>query len=170
MKYSRPCNQFVESELFAINPVELTSTSITSKPSFPSTESDTASSVSGIIPVSPTASNVPPRPASHTGAIVGSVLGLLALGCMVSAYIYVVIRRGKNTMLTGASSRCPVPSTLTLFPLNLVVGRMQGCERRSQRWRNGSGAWKLDTGVCLHHHTGLPQVPPLARFLLSFDT
>lgn len=46
------------------------------------------------------ASNVPPKPASHTGMIVGGVLGMLALGCMVSASTYVLIRRRRSNATT----------------------------------------------------------------------
>ncbi|KAK0185804.1 hypothetical protein F5146DRAFT_1004987 [Armillaria mellea] len=42
------------------------------------------------------ASNVPPKPASHAGVITGGVLGFLALGCMVSASIYVLLRRQRS--------------------------------------------------------------------------
>lgn len=42
----------------------------------------------------------PPKPTPHTGTIVGGVFGILALGCMVSASIYVLTRRRRSNAAT----------------------------------------------------------------------
>ncbi|KAK0434901.1 hypothetical protein EV421DRAFT_1908999 [Armillaria borealis] len=105
---AQPRNKFAQSELFSVTSgrpgsmtppsSELTTLVSTVLGTIPTTSSpitsNSTSSVSG------TASNVPPKPASHTGVIVGGVLGILALGCMVSASIYVLTRRRRSNAAT----------------------------------------------------------------------
>ncbi|PBK87514.1 hypothetical protein ARMGADRAFT_457594 [Armillaria gallica] len=76
----------------------LESTSTTFQSTFPSTSAMASSpATSNSIPsVSGTVSNVPPKPTSHMGMIVGGVLSLLALGCMASASIYVLLWRWRS--------------------------------------------------------------------------
>ncbi|PBK64438.1 hypothetical protein ARMSODRAFT_1087867 [Armillaria solidipes] len=92
---SEPRNNFAVSEPFTVKTAKHTSTSITIKPTIPTTVSGTASSVSGGIPSSTTVSNIQPKPTSRTGAVVGGVLCLLAVGCIASC-TYVFIRRRKS--------------------------------------------------------------------------
>lgn len=85
----------------------------TSSPVSSPTASDSTSSVPG------TVSDVPPKPASHTGVIVGGVLGFLALGCLASASIYVLLRRRRpkaSSMLSLRSQdrTAPLPAPFIL--------------------------------------------------------
>ncbi|KAK0474911.1 hypothetical protein IW261DRAFT_533567 [Armillaria novae-zelandiae] len=106
---ARPCNSFAASESFSVtvthtsskSPNRPNATSPSPTSSSPTSSSPTSSSPTSSSPtqsnstssVSGTASNVPPKPASHTGVIVGGVLGALALGCLS---IYVLIRRRRS--------------------------------------------------------------------------
>ncbi|KAK0434900.1 hypothetical protein EV421DRAFT_1838026 [Armillaria borealis] len=98
---SEPHNNFAQSEPFSVtggnytptpttNDIRTTATPNVIRTTSSPTTSNSTSSVSG------TASNVPPKPASHTGVIVGGVLGILTLGCMVAASIYVLRWRRKS--------------------------------------------------------------------------
>ncbi|KAK0225235.1 hypothetical protein EDD85DRAFT_225762 [Armillaria nabsnona] len=94
------------------SPIVMDPESPTSKSTFLDIPSSPTSSVSG------TAPNASPNPASHTGIIVGVVLGMLALGCVVSTSIYVLFRQRRSKaaaplLLPQAS---PVPSLLTPYP------------------------------------------------------
>ncbi|KAK0225234.1 hypothetical protein EDD85DRAFT_980796 [Armillaria nabsnona] len=83
----------------------------TSKSTIPSSPT---SSVSGM------ASSASLNHASHTGIIVGIVFGVLALGCVVSTSIYVLIlrRRLKAAALLLLPQDSPAPSLSTQFSLN----------------------------------------------------
>ncbi|KAK0225232.1 hypothetical protein EDD85DRAFT_225735 [Armillaria nabsnona] len=93
--HAEPRNNFANSEPFTVKSAKHTSTSITIEPTIPVTVSGTTSLVSGGIPSSTTVSNIRPKPASRTGTIVGSVLCLLAVGCIASS-TYVFIQRRKS--------------------------------------------------------------------------
>ncbi|PBK64482.1 hypothetical protein ARMSODRAFT_463447 [Armillaria solidipes] len=109
---AQPCNNFAESKPFSVTigrpgpsatPSESAVSSSTVPGTIPTTSSPTTFSPTtsySTSSVSGTASNVPPKPASHTGMIVGGVFGILALGCMVSASIYVLIRRRRSNVAT----------------------------------------------------------------------
>ncbi|SJL04655.1 uncharacterized protein ARMOST_08023 [Armillaria ostoyae] len=125
-------NSFAESEPFSVTSGTTTttpsdiipirspfpSTSRTSSPSSPTglTSSPTTSSFTSS--VSATASNIPPKPTSHTGVIVGGVLGLLALGCMVSASIYVLRWRRRSR---AGSLPLPHPQDSPVPPLTPFI-------------------------------------------------
>ncbi|KAK0434940.1 hypothetical protein EV421DRAFT_1909037 [Armillaria borealis] len=66
---SEPRKNFAVSEPFTVKTAKHTSTSITIKPTIPTTVSGTTSSVSGGIPSSTTVSNIQPKPTSLTGAV-----------------------------------------------------------------------------------------------------
>ncbi|SJL04654.1 uncharacterized protein ARMOST_08022 [Armillaria ostoyae] len=96
-------NYFAESKPFSVTDPGITGTPSGSTPPRPNSTSPTTSSSTtpnSTSSVSGTVSNVPHKPASHTGMIVGGVLGMLALGCMVSTSIYVLIRRRRSNVAT----------------------------------------------------------------------
>ncbi|KAK0474912.1 hypothetical protein IW261DRAFT_1610448 [Armillaria novae-zelandiae] len=69
--------------------------------------------------ISGTASNVPPKPVSHTGVIVGGVIGFLGLGCMAPASLYVLRWRrrskaGSLPFLRLKDIRTPTPAPFLL--------------------------------------------------------
>ncbi|KAK0458432.1 uncharacterized protein EV420DRAFT_355373 [Desarmillaria tabescens] len=105
--------RLAESQLFSVTDFESTA----SESALSTIPSSPPSSFSGSIPTSTTASNVPPKHTSYTGTIVGCILGLLAFGCMISAFIYVLIRRRRAKVATPYL--CPEDgpaATLTSFP------------------------------------------------------
>ncbi|PBK87511.1 hypothetical protein ARMGADRAFT_457506 [Armillaria gallica] len=106
-----PRDPFARSEPFSVNPADRTSTWTAFELSLPT--SGTAAN----IPASNTASCVPLKAASRARAIVGSVFGFLAIWCMVSASICIMIRRRKGMMLPGIPFCRPLPTTPTPFPL-----------------------------------------------------
>ncbi|PBK64483.1 hypothetical protein ARMSODRAFT_961988 [Armillaria solidipes] len=126
---AEPRNCFTESEPFSVKSGSF-GRIITSMPgleptafqsTFPSTSamasspatSNSTSSVSG------TVSNVPPKLASHTGMIVGGVLSLLALGCMASVSIYVLLWRPRSKAGSLPLLRPQDKPALTLAPFLL---------------------------------------------------
>ncbi|SJL04653.1 uncharacterized protein ARMOST_08021 [Armillaria ostoyae] len=128
-----PRDPFAQSEPFSVNPADRTSTWTAFELSLPT--SGTAASVSGNIPASKTASCVPPKTVSRARAIVGSVFGFLAIWCMVSASIWIMIRRRKGMMLTGMPFCRPLPTTPTPFPLyssNTVFLQSDGTQAQSK--------------------------------------
>ncbi|PBK80450.1 hypothetical protein ARMGADRAFT_78368 [Armillaria gallica] len=98
---AEPRNRFAESEPFTVKSIARTSTSITCELPIPTIVSGPTLSVSTGIPASTTASNDPFEPTSRTGMIVGSILGLFALGCMASVSIYVFIRQRRSKAATS---------------------------------------------------------------------
>ncbi|KAK0228063.1 hypothetical protein IW262DRAFT_1532186 [Armillaria fumosa] len=131
-----------------------------------------------IIPSSPTSSvtgaaaGASPDPASHTGIIVGIVLGVLTLGCMAYMSIYVLILRRR--LKEAAPLLRPQDSPASSFPTPSMIVR-QECETETQEPMSEvprdrletviarmqeeitakirSDILRLDTVVCLHHHT-----------------
>ncbi|PBK80448.1 hypothetical protein ARMGADRAFT_1040075 [Armillaria gallica] len=141
---------FAQSQVFSVTDPEATtsSTLISSGISTTSSVSGTVPPGLGTTPTSPIVVNSTPSPklttpkstipssptssvsemafsaslnhASHTGIIVGIVFGVLALGCVVSTSIYVLIlrRRSKAAAPLLLPQDSPVPSLSTPFPLN----------------------------------------------------
>ncbi|SJL04608.1 uncharacterized protein ARMOST_07976 [Armillaria ostoyae] len=93
----------------------------------PNSESTASESTLSDIPSSPTSSvsgtapNASPNPASHTGIIVGVVLGVLALGCVVSTSIYVLFRQRRSKAVAPLllPQHSPAPSLLTPYPSSM---------------------------------------------------
>ncbi|KAK0228064.1 hypothetical protein IW262DRAFT_1348764 [Armillaria fumosa] len=89
-----------------------TSVVVNTSGSFESTPSDLPSSTTSSI--SGTASSSSPKPASHTSIIVGVVLGVLALGGVISTAIFVLFRqrRSKAAVPFLLPQHIPAPSLL----------------------------------------------------------
>ncbi|KAK0502699.1 hypothetical protein EDD18DRAFT_1345520 [Armillaria luteobubalina] len=122
-----PSDGFAQSEPFTITSRRYTTTATPSTPTLsrskaastsPTTSNPAASSSTSS--VSETASDVPFRPASHAGVIVGGVLGVLALGCLS---VYVLIRRRRSNAATPLL--CPQDSATfnTTLPRSSVNSR-----------------------------------------------
>ncbi|KAK0227994.1 hypothetical protein IW262DRAFT_1455194 [Armillaria fumosa] len=125
MNYFRPRDYFAESKPFTVTDgrpkitgaFEQEAFSSTVLGAVPNTSSPTAFNSTSSVPR--TVSNVPPKPASHTGVIVGDVLGFLALGCMASASICVLLRRqrskaGNMLLLRSQDITAPPPAPFLL--------------------------------------------------------
>ncbi|KAK0502761.1 hypothetical protein EDD18DRAFT_605694 [Armillaria luteobubalina] len=84
-----------------------------------------------IVPSSPTSSvsgmaaSASPDPAPHTGIIVGVVLGVLALGCVVSTSIYILILRRRLKEATPLLCPQDSPAPIFLTPSTIVRQRRE---------------------------------------------